>query len=85
MRRRIKLKWKNIGKAVIFLFCLGFIIYDLYMLLFYPFISKRLMEWTFFGFITFIGAFWLMTYIFQDFERQIKNVSNTGTVKHTNK
>lgn len=76
---KTKLKWKNILKLIVFIVSVGIIIYDLFMLLIYPFISGTLTSWTLFGFITFIVAVYLSVDIYE----QIKNVSNTGTVKHT--
>ena len=82
MKKKTKLNWKNIGKVIVFIICLGFIMYDFYMLMIYPFMSGRLVSWTLIGFITFAAALWIMVAIYQEFDEQTKNVSNTGTVKH---
>ena len=76
-----KINYKNVFKLIIFVICLGIIVYDLYMLIIYPLISGVLTGWTLFGFTSFVASI----YICVDIYDQIKNVSNTGTVKHTTK
>ena len=76
-----KINYKNIFKLIIFVICAGIILYDLYMLIIYPLVSGVLTGWTLFGFTSFIVS----VYICVDIYDQIKNVSNTGTVKHKNK
>lgn len=85
MEKKTKLNWKNIGKVIVFILCFGFILYDLYMLFVYPFITGRLVGFTLIGFITFVAALWILVAIYQDFDEQTKNVPNTGTVRHNNK
>lgn len=76
-----KINYKNVFKLIIFVICAGIIVYDLYMLIIYPIVSGVLTGWTIFGFTSFISSI----YICADIYEQIKNVSNTGTVKHKNK
>lgn len=78
---KAKINYKNVLKLVILIFCLGVIIHDMYMLLIYPLISKTLTQFTLYGFLTFVLSIHISLNIFY----QIKNVSNTGTVKHTDK
>jgi hypothetical protein len=78
---KTKINYKNVLKLVILIFCLGVIIHDMYMLLIYPLISKTLTQFTLYGFLTFVLSIHISLNIFY----QIKNVSNTGTVKHTDK
>lgn len=78
---KTKSNYKNVLKLVILIFCLGVIIHDMYMLLIYPLISKTLTQFTLYGFLTFVLSIHISLNIFY----QIKNVSNTGTVKHTDK
>lgn len=78
---KTKINYKNVLKLVILIFCLGVIIHDMYMLLIYPLISMTLTQFTLYGFLTFVLSIHISLNIFY----QIKNVSNTGTVKHTDK
>lgn len=78
---KTKINYKNVLKLVILIFCLGVIIHDMYILLIYPLISKTLTQFTLYGFLTFVLSIHISLNIFY----QIKNVSNTGTVKHTDK
>ena len=78
---KTKINYKNVLKLVILIFCLGVINHDMYMLLIYPLISKTLTQFTLYGFLTFVLSIHISLNIFY----QIKNVSNTGTVKHTDK
>lgn len=78
---KTKINCKNVFKLLIFVICSGTIIYDLYMLLIYPLLFDKLTGWTLYGFISFVVSI----YICIDIYKQIKNVSNTGTVKHKNK
>ena len=61
----------NVLKLVILTACLGLIIYDLYMLLIYPIITKVLTSWTMYGFLTFVLAVIISLNIIE----QIKSVS----------
>lgn len=78
---KTKINYKNIMKLVILIFCLGVITYDMHMLLIYSLILKTLTQFALYGFLTFILSIHISLNIFY----QIKNVSNTGTVKHTDK
>ena len=85
MKQKTKLKWKNIGKLVLFMVCLGIVMYDFYMVMIYPTITGNLVCWTMVGFISFIVTLFILVSIYEDFKEETKNVSNTGTVKHKNK
>lgn len=78
---KTKINYKNVLKLILFVLSGLLITYDLFMLTIYPFISGKITTFTMFGLITFI----LAVFIFCDIYNQIKNVSNTGTVKHKNK
>lgn len=73
-----KINYKNLFKFILFVLSGLLIVYDLFMLTIYPFISSKVTTFTMFGLITFI----LSVFIFCDIYNQIKNVSNTGIVKH---
>lgn len=73
--KKKKVRVINVLKLVILTACLGLIIYDLYMLLIYPIITKVLTSWTMYGFLTFVLAVIISLNIIE----QIKSVS---TVQH---
>lgn len=85
MKKKTKLNWRNISKVIVFVICLGFVMYDFYMLMIYPLITGQMIGWTMIGFISFVAALFMIVSIYEDFKEETKNVSNTGTVKHTNK
>lgn len=82
MKKKTKLNWRNISKIIVFVICLGFIMYDFYMLMIYPLITGQMISWTMIGFISFVAALFMLVSIYEDFKEETKNVSNTGTVKH---
>ena len=55
--KKIKIKWRNILKLLVMLVCLGFVLYNVYMLTFYSLFTGQLMGWTWTGFFMFILAF----------------------------
>lgn len=69
--KKKKVRVINVLKLVILTACLGLIIYDLYMLLIYPIITKVLTSWTMYGFLTFV----LAVIISLNITEQIKSVS----------
>lgn len=69
--KKKKVRVINVLKLVILTACLGLIIYDLYMLLIYPIITKVLTSWTMYGFLTFALAVIISLNIIE----QIKSVS----------
>lgn len=69
--KKKKVRVINVLKLVILTACLGLIIYDLYMLLIYPIITKILTSWTMYGFLTFVLAVIISLNIIE----QIKSVS----------
>ena len=85
MKKKTKLNWRNISKVIVFVICLGFIMYDFYMLMIYPLITGQMISWTMIGFISFVAALFMLVSIYEDFKEETKNVSNTGTVRHNNK
>ena len=64
-----RIKWGNVLKLIIFLFCIGLIIYDFYMLTIHSFITGNLLSWNYLGFITFCISFIIAGKIYSDFTR----------------
>ncbi len=58
-KKRLKIKWKNIALLIILLVCGAVVIHDLYMLTIYSWITGKMASWTWFGFGTFLLAFWI--------------------------
>lgn len=74
--KKKKIKWGNVGKAIIFLFCVGIMIHDIYMLTIHSFVTSELCGWTWYGFITFLMAYVIAVAIYLDFEQQTKNIQS---------
>lgn len=72
--KKTKIKWGNVVKAIIFLFCIGLILHDFYMLTIHSFVTGNLYGWTWYGFITFWIAVMIASLIYEDFEEQIENI-----------
>lgn len=83
MKKR-KIKWLNVVKAVIFLFCITMILHDVFMLTVGGWITGELYGWTWLGFITFILFCSIAGMIYDDFEEKIKSATNIETVTRTN-
>jgi len=75
MRRKIK--WINVIKLLIAMLCVGLIIHDTVIVTF------TFAGWTWYGFVTFILAFVILGEIYDDFDKQIKSMSNDTSVRHT--
>ncbi len=56
IERKIKIKWLNVLLLLILLFAIGIILHDAYMVGIYSIISGQTISWTWYGFLTFIGA-----------------------------
>lgn len=52
-----KVKWGNVIKLITMLVASLVVIYDLYKLTIYSFITDKLYSWTWYGFMTFIMCF----------------------------
>jgi hypothetical protein len=52
-----KIKWKNVIKLIIMLICLLIVIHDMYMVSISQFFTGELVGWTWYGFFSFIVAF----------------------------
>lgn len=77
-----KIKWVNVIKLLIFLFCIGVIAKDFYMLTIYSWITGKYCGYTWFGFLTAIYLLLLASAIYDDFEEQIKKMSTTRNSQH---
>lgn len=72
-KKRLKIKWNNIALLLILLVCALVVIHDVYMLTIYSWITGRMAGWTWFGFATFLLAFWIggeiLEYIIEEFKK----------------
>jgi len=73
MKKR-KIKWLNVIKLIVFIFCVYMILHDVYMLTIHSYITGNMYGWTWIGFITFILFFIVAGMIYEDFEEQIKSI-----------
>lgn len=76
-KKKLKIKWGNVFKALIFVFCVGMILHDFYMLSIYSFITGNFCSLTWFGVITLFINFIVAGAIYEDFEEQIEKTSTT--------
>lgn len=76
-RKKLKIKWKNVVKLIVFIFCILMIFHDLFMLTIGSWISGNLYSWTWFGFITFLLFCSIACMIYADFEEQIEKTQAT--------
>lgn len=66
--KRIKIKWKNVALAIVFLICAYVVLHDMFMLTIYSWITGQMVGWTWLGFLTFILAIAVGGEIFEYFE-----------------
>lgn len=76
-KKKLKIKWGNVFKALIFVFCVGMILHDFYMLTIYSFITGNLCSLTWFGVITLFINIIIASGIYEDFEEQIEKTPTT--------
>lgn len=74
--KKVKIKWLNVLKLIIFIFCVYMILHDLYMLSVGGWITGNMHSWTWLGFITFILFYMLAGAIYDDFEEQTKSIQS---------
>lgn len=77
-----KIKWINVVKALVFVFCISMILYDTYMLTIGSWINGELYSWTWLGLITFILFFAIAGSIYDDFEMELEKVSYARNIRH---
>ena len=73
-KKRVKIKWLNVIKLIIFIFCVYMILHDLYMITISSWITGKMCSWTWLGFMTFILFIIIAGAIYDDFEEQIKSI-----------
>lgn len=76
-KKKLKIKWGNVFKALVFVFCVGMILHDFYMLTIYSFITGNLCSLTWFGVITLFINIIIANEIYEDFEEQIEKTPTT--------
>lgn len=76
-KKKLKIKWGNVFKALIFVFCVGMILHDFYMLTIYSFITGNLCSLTWLGVITLFINIIIASGIYEDFEEQIEKTPTT--------
>lgn len=70
--KKLKIKWGNLGLMCILIICLIVVLHDLYVIFIQPWITGISAGWTWFGFITFILAFFTGGAIIDYFIDEIK-------------
>lgn len=74
--KKVKIKWLNVGKLILFIFCICTILHDLYMVTLYSYISGSMYGWSSYGFLTFILFCIVAVVIYEDFEEQTKSTQS---------
>lgn len=75
-KKRVKIKWLNVIKLILFIFCVYMILHDLYMITIHSYITGNMYNWTWLGFITFILFIIVAGAIYDDFEEQTKSIQS---------
>lgn len=75
-KKRVKIKWLNVVKLILFIFCVYMILHDLYMITIHSYITGNMYSWTWLGFITFILFIVVAGAIYDDFEEQTKSIQS---------
>ena len=75
--KKIKIKWGNVIKAIIFLFCVGLMLHDFYMVSISCFFTGQEVCLTWYGLATLLLAMAVSCEIWDDFEYQIEKMSTT--------
>lgn len=68
--KKTKIKWGNVVKLIIALFCIGVILHDLYLVTF------KFAMFTWLGLGTHIFCWVIVATVYEDFEEQIKNIQS---------
>lgn len=73
-KKKLKIKWLNVIKLILFVFCVYMILHDLYMITIHNYITGNMYGYTWLGFITFILLVMIAGIIYDDFEEQMKSI-----------
>lgn len=74
--KKKKIKWINVIKLFVFIYCVYMICHDVYMLTIHSYITGNMYGWTWIGFLTFILFFVIAGLIYEDFEEQLKSTQS---------
>lgn len=75
-KKRVKIKWLNVIKLILFIYCVYMILHDVYMITIHSYITGNMYSWTWLGFITFILFIIVAGTIYDDFEEQTKSIQS---------
>lgn len=81
-KRRKKIRWGNVIKAIALLICIGVIVKDIYMLTLYSFITGNYVGFSWLGLVTSVSCFLIGLCIIEDFAEQMEKMSSTRTTQH---
>ncbi|MBO6243612.1 MAG: hypothetical protein J6O41_03475 [Clostridia bacterium] len=76
-----KIKWLNVMKFVMFVFCVSILLHDLYVISIKSWITGYQASFTIYGFITFLLLFTISSFLYDDFEEQIKKYPQATKLK----
>lgn len=75
-KKVLKIKWINVLKLIVLIYCVYMILHDLYIITVQSCITGNMYGWTWLGFGTFILFMIISSTIYEDFENQIKNTQS---------
>ncbi len=75
--KRLKIKWINVIKLTLFIFCISMILHDMCMLTVYSWFTGKACSFSWFGLITFILFCIIAELIYNDFEEQTKSTQSS--------
>lgn len=75
-KKMLKIKWLNVLKLILFIFCVYMILHDLYMITIYSLITGNMYGWTWYGFGTFILFVIVAGMIYDNFEEETKSIQS---------
>ncbi len=73
MKKRQKIKWRNLFKIIVLMICISVIVHDFYMMTIYSWMHKTTMGWTLYGGFTFMLCGFISEYLFDDLFGEEKN------------
>lgn len=71
-----KINWRNVIKSITFVFCIGVILHDIWLVGFSYLFTGASCSFTWYGLITFIFMLIISDFIYEDFKNQIKSIQS---------
>lgn len=72
-KKRLKIKWKNLGLLLVLIISVSIIIHDLFMITIYSLINSLSVSWTWYGINTFVIAIMAGNLAYDDLKEIVKH------------